>query len=135
MAVPLSFTIFIIAWVLQLVVYFGFPYNSASAAGAALTVLFSFFPWTLLSKGMLDLAAATTGDQCCFECSRQAQGSLGTLLCIALLVYLLRNVTQAPANPDIVNLVSAPCDVTAPMRVPPKCASTALLEYQGFPDI
>eukprot|EP00955_Chlamydomonas_euryale_P003694 38911-Chlamydomonas_euryale.AAC.7 len=61
MAVPLSFAIFIVAWVLQLVVYFGFPFNSTSGAARAVTVIFAFMPWTLLSKGVLDLSDATTG--------------------------------------------------------------------------
>ena len=61
LAVPLSFGIFIVAWVFELVVYFGFPYNSTTITAQHLSYLFSFFPWTLLSKGILDLADATTG--------------------------------------------------------------------------
>ena len=61
LAVPLSFGIFIVAWVFELVVYFGFPYNSTTITAQHLSHLFSFFPWTLLSKGILDLADATTG--------------------------------------------------------------------------
>lgn len=60
-AVPISFGVFILAWVLQLVVYFGFPYNSTSSTAIILSYLFDIFPWTLLGKGILDLADATTG--------------------------------------------------------------------------
>eukprot|EP00798_Chlamydomonas_sp_ICE-L_P019213 gene19213-25830_t len=59
LAIPLSFAVYIVAWVLQLVVYFGFPYSSDNNPGWVF--LFSIFPWTLLSKGVLDLADATTG--------------------------------------------------------------------------
>ena len=61
MAVPLSFGVFIFAWVLELVVFFGFPYGSTSLTAKGISILFDLFPWTLLSKGILDLAAATTG--------------------------------------------------------------------------
>ena len=61
LAVPLSFGIFIVAWVFELVVYFGFPYNGTTITAQHLSYLFSCFPWTLLSKGILDLADATTG--------------------------------------------------------------------------
>jgi len=61
LATPISFGVFILAWVLQLVVYFGFPYNSTSSTANILSYVFDIFPWTLLSKGILDLADATTG--------------------------------------------------------------------------
>ncbi|GAX80779.1 hypothetical protein CEUSTIGMA_g8215.t1 [Chlamydomonas eustigma] len=62
LAVPLSFAVFIIAWVLQLVVSFGFPYNASnSSLTSGISLLFDLFPWTLLSKGILDLAAASSG--------------------------------------------------------------------------
>lgn len=38
---------------------FGFPYNGSASPG--LVAIFSLFPWSLLSKGLLDLADATTG--------------------------------------------------------------------------
>ncbi len=48
--------------VLQLVVYFGFPYNSTTTLAAGIAILFDAFPFTLLSKGVLDLSDATTGN-------------------------------------------------------------------------
>ncbi len=42
-----------------LVVAFGFPYSTNYSGG--LVALFSLFPWTILGKGIGDLASATTG--------------------------------------------------------------------------
>ncbi|DBA85756.1 TPA: hypothetical protein ACH3X1_005317 [Trebouxia sp. C0004] len=59
-AVPAGFGLFIVAWVMLLVVAFGFPYSTNYSSG--LVALFSLFPWTILGKGIGDLASATTGD-------------------------------------------------------------------------
>ncbi|DBB06884.1 TPA: hypothetical protein ACH3X3_009543 [Trebouxia sp. C0006] len=59
-AVPAGFGLFIVAWVMLLVVAFGFPYSTDYSSG--LVALFSLFPWTILGKGIGDLASATTGD-------------------------------------------------------------------------
>ena len=59
-AVPTGFVVFIVAWVMLLVVAFGFPYSTNYSKG--FVALFSLFPWTVLGKGIRDLAAATTGD-------------------------------------------------------------------------
>jgi hypothetical protein len=45
-----------------LVVAFGFPYSTDYSSG--LVALFSLFPWTILAKGIGDLASATTGMGC-----------------------------------------------------------------------
>ena len=60
-AVPAGFGLFIVAWVMLLIVAFGFPYSTDYSQG--LVALFSFFPWPLLGKGIGDLAAAVTGMQ------------------------------------------------------------------------
>ena len=59
-AVPTGFVVFIVAWVMLLVVAFGFPFSTNYSKG--FVALFSLFPWTVLGKGIRDLAAATTGD-------------------------------------------------------------------------
>ncbi len=61
-AVPAGFGLFIVAWVMLLVVAFGFPYSTDYSSG--LVALFSLFPWTILAKGIGDLASATTGMGC-----------------------------------------------------------------------
>jgi len=58
-AVPAGFGLFIVAWVMLLIVAFGFPYSTKYSKG--LVALFSLFPWTILGKGIGDLASATTG--------------------------------------------------------------------------
>ncbi len=55
---PVALVVYVLAWVCMLVLGFGVVYNGTSTGLAA---LFSLFPWTLLSKGLLDLAEATTG--------------------------------------------------------------------------
>lgn len=73
LAAPASFALYVVAWVLQLVVAFGFPYAPGVPAGWV--ALFSLFPWTLLSKGLGDLAAATTG--ACVQCRQGRDGGWG----------------------------------------------------------
>ena len=51
---------FIVAWVMLLVVAFGFPFSTNYSKG--FVALFLMFPWTVLGKGIRDLASATTGD-------------------------------------------------------------------------
>lgn len=57
-AVPVGFFVFVVAWVLLIVVAFGFPYAPTYGDGAIF--IFSMFPWTLLGKGIQDLAEAST---------------------------------------------------------------------------
>ncbi|DBA88907.1 TPA: hypothetical protein ACH3X2_000146 [Trebouxia sp. C0005] len=100
-AVPAGFGLFIVAWVMLLVVAFGFPYSTNYSSG--LVALFSLFPWTILGKGIGDLASATTGDSAVgiswshrySYCQSQApspsqQQSLGyyTTSCVAPLPHL-----------------------------------------------
>jgi hypothetical protein len=54
-----ALVIFIIAWVFIMVLSFGFPYNGTTHEG--IVAVFSLFPWTMLSKGLLDLSEATAG--------------------------------------------------------------------------
>lgn len=54
---------FIVAWVMLLVVAFGFPFSTKYSKG--FVALFSLFPWTVLGKGIRDLASATTGTFIC----------------------------------------------------------------------
>ena len=58
-AVPTGFVVFIVAWVMLLVVAFGFPFSTNYSKG--FVALSSLFPWTVLGKGIRDLASATTG--------------------------------------------------------------------------
>lgn len=55
-SVPLGFSIFVVAWIFLIVIAFGYPYSSKYTGGGV--VLFSLFPWSLLSKGIADLGAA-----------------------------------------------------------------------------
>lgn len=58
--ISLGFGIFIVAWILLLVIGFGVPYHASY--NAALQVIFSLFPWSLLAKGIQDLATAAAGE-------------------------------------------------------------------------
>lgn len=58
--ISLGFGIFIVAWILLLVIGFGVPYHASYNVG--LQVIFSLFPWSLLAKGIQDLAAAAAGE-------------------------------------------------------------------------
>ena len=53
---PVGFTVFVVAWVFLIVIAFGFPFQSKY--GPVGRAVFSLFPWSLLSKGISDLAAA-----------------------------------------------------------------------------
>eukprot|EP00887_Chlorella_sp_A99_P004461 scaffold30.g4461.t1 len=55
-AVPVAFFVFVVAWVFLIVIAFGFPYKPTYATAAI--AAFSSFPWSLLSKGIRDLADA-----------------------------------------------------------------------------
>ena len=57
--ISLGFGIFIVAWILLLVIGFGVPYHTSY--NVALQVIFSLFPWSLLAKGIQDLATAAAG--------------------------------------------------------------------------
>jgi hypothetical protein len=63
-AVYIGFAVFIVGWIMQTVVAFGVPYTPSyvDTLNGALTAIFSMFPWDLLSKGFLDLNAATVSD-------------------------------------------------------------------------
>ncbi|KAL4434281.1 hypothetical protein ABPG75_000722 [Micractinium tetrahymenae] len=58
-AVPAGFMLFVVAWVVLIVIAFGFPFNASYSTVAV--AVFSAMPWSLLSKGVQDLAAATDG--------------------------------------------------------------------------
>ena len=57
--ISLGFGIFIVGWILLLVIGFGVPYHSSY--NVALQIVFSLFPWSLLAKGIQDLATAAAG--------------------------------------------------------------------------
>lgn len=59
MAVPISFGVYIIAWIFQLVIIFGFPFKPSYRQ--IYQVLFALFPWSMLSKGLQDMATAAQG--------------------------------------------------------------------------
>ena len=48
-----------VAWVILIVIAFGFPYSPSYSTAAIAS--FSAMPWSLLSKGVQDLADATSG--------------------------------------------------------------------------
>jgi hypothetical protein len=58
-AVPCGFLLFVVAWVILIVIAFGFPF--APGYSAAAVGVFSAMPWALLSKGVQDLADASQG--------------------------------------------------------------------------
>ena len=59
--ISLGFGIFIVAWILLLVIGFGVPYHASY--NLALQIVFSLFPWSLLAKGIQDLASAASGKE------------------------------------------------------------------------
>jgi hypothetical protein len=56
-AVPVGFVLFVVAWIFLIVIGFGFPYSTKYSSVAV--VAFSLLPWSLLAKGINDLAAAS----------------------------------------------------------------------------
>lgn len=59
-AVNLGFILFIIGWIFQSTVAFGFPYTPDNIDSAVwVTVIFSLFPWNMLAKGSIDLGEAS----------------------------------------------------------------------------
>ena len=56
---PVGFFLFVAAWVFLIVIGFGFPYSPKYSAAARWA--FNSFPWTLLAKGIGDLAATSDG--------------------------------------------------------------------------
>ena len=58
-----GFTLFIIGWIFQLVVAFGYPYSMADIETNSLTKtlagVFAIMPWNLFAKGLGDLGMAT----------------------------------------------------------------------------
>ena len=60
-ATAVGFVVFLIGWVVQLVVVFGFPFEAAYTIAAQ--VVFSAQPWAIFAKALQDLdAAASSGD-------------------------------------------------------------------------
>lgn len=55
-SISVGFFMFVVAWVFMIVIDFGFPYSTKYSKGAV--AAFSVFPWSLLTKGIRDLAAA-----------------------------------------------------------------------------
>ena len=55
----MGFFLFVVAWVFLIVVGFGFPYSPKYSTAAV--AFFSTLPWTLLAKGIQDLADASQG--------------------------------------------------------------------------
>ena len=58
-AVPSGFLLFVVAWVVLIVVAFGFPFSAAYSTAAVAG--FCLMPWALLGKGVQDLALASEG--------------------------------------------------------------------------
>ncbi|KFM23420.1 ABC transporter A family member 2 [Auxenochlorella protothecoides] len=59
-AVYFGFVIFIIGWICQVVIAFGFPYTPDNIDSVpALNVIFALLPWSLLAKASWDLGAAS----------------------------------------------------------------------------
>lgn len=60
-ATNLGFIVFLLGWIIQIVVIFGFPYAPSfySDIHYTYTWLFSLMPWALLAKGIQDLGKAT----------------------------------------------------------------------------
>lgn len=59
-ATNMGFTIFIVGWIMQSVVAFGFPFTPENISSQIIvTILFILCPWALLSKGSIDLGLAT----------------------------------------------------------------------------
>lgn len=59
-AVNMGFVIFIVGWITQSVIAFGYPYSPEYAGKTpVITAIFTLLPWSLLAKGAIDLGAAT----------------------------------------------------------------------------
>lgn len=56
-AVPAGFSLFVVAWIMQMCIASGFPYAATFSNGSRFW--FNCLPWTLLSKGFRDLARAS----------------------------------------------------------------------------
>lgn len=56
-AVPAGFSLFVVAWIMQMCITSGFPYATSFSNNSRL--LFNCLPWTLLSKGLRDLSKAS----------------------------------------------------------------------------
>ncbi|GAB4824042.1 hypothetical protein N2152v2_011088 [Parachlorella kessleri] len=62
-AVSLGFVIFILGWIIQSVVAFGYPFTPDYIGRVpVLTVIFALMPWTMLAKGSIDLGKASLDD-------------------------------------------------------------------------
>ena len=49
-AINLGFVVFLVGWVIQSAVVFGFPYTPNNIKNTALVVIFTLMPWAVLSK-------------------------------------------------------------------------------------
>jgi len=59
-AVNLGFVIFIVGWIMQIIVIFGYPYTPDNISKYGIvTFLFSLAPWSMLSKAFNDLGLAS----------------------------------------------------------------------------
>ena len=60
-AVYFGFVVFIVGWICQIVVQFGFPYTPDEVHKVpAITVIFALLPWCLLAKATMDMGSAAT---------------------------------------------------------------------------
>ena len=58
-AVTAGFVVFLVGWVVQSVVVFGYPFTPADVESTpAAAAIFALMPWALLAKGAVDLGAA-----------------------------------------------------------------------------
>jgi hypothetical protein len=58
-AVTAGFVVFLVGWVVQSVVVFGYPFTPADVESTpAAAIIFALMPWALLAKGAVDLGAA-----------------------------------------------------------------------------
>lgn len=63
-AVYTGFAIFIVGWITQTAVIFGYPFTPSNIGSIVpLTVIFLLMPWSTLVKGLQDLALATVSPQ------------------------------------------------------------------------
>ncbi|CAG9460936.1 unnamed protein product [Pedinophyceae sp. YPF-701] len=62
-ATNIGFILFLLGWIIQIAVLFGFPFTpELSGFGSGLPyAIFTLMPWALLSKGIGDLGTASTG--------------------------------------------------------------------------
>ena len=107
---PVGFLVFVIGWIFLIVIAFGFPYSTKY--GSAAVAIFSLFPWSLLSKGIQDLAAAAESEPACCYCHRALSRQLAACTGAAVGVlspWLPFCRAQAPPAPLRRYPASLPC--------------------------